>query len=115
MALDSLTSSALFDLAQTKKQSAEIKAKTEAIAGNQAARNAAEEFEAIFLATMFESMFSGIKTDGPFGGGHGEQVYRSMLNQEYAASIAKSGGVGIADDLFNEMIKTQEQSQKETS
>ncbi len=114
MAFDNLTSSALFDLAQSKSQSAQIKAKTEAVNKNTAARDAAEEFEAIFLATMFESMFAGIKTDGPFGGGHGEQVYRSMLHQEYAKSIAKNGGVGIADNLFNEMIKVQEQLQKET-
>ena len=114
MPLDSATSTALFEIAQSKSQAAQLKAKGDAVQSNRAAREAAEEFEAIFLASMFESMFAGIKTDGPFGGGHGESIYRSMLNQEYANAIAKSGGVGIADDLFNEMIKLQEQSQKET-
>lgn len=76
------------------------------------ARKVAEEFESVFLNTMIESMFSGIKTDGPFSGGHGESVYRSMLNQEYAKAISRSGGIGIADQIYAEMLKTQEGSQR---
>ena len=34
----------------------------------------AEDFEAFFVSMMTESMMSGIKTDGPFGGGQGEKV-----------------------------------------
>lgn len=75
------------------------------------ARAAAEEFEAQFLAAMTESMFAGIKTDGPFGGGHGEAVFRSMLNQEYAKGISKAGGIGIADQVYREILKLQEEKQ----
>jgi Rod binding domain-containing protein len=52
-------------------------------------------------------MFSGIKTDGPFGGGHAENVYRSMMSQEYAKSISKSGGVGLADHIYREILAKQ--------
>jgi Rod binding domain-containing protein len=31
-----------------------------------------------------------------------------MLVKEYAGSIAKSGGVGIADQIYREIIKLQE-------
>jgi peptidoglycan hydrolase FlgJ len=75
------------------------------------ARETAESFEAHFLATFVESMFSGIKADGPFGGGQGETVFRSMLNQEYGAAISRSGGVGIADAVFSEILRIQEASQ----
>ena len=36
----------------------------------------AQDFEAFFVSKMMESMMSGIKTDGPFGGGQGEKVFR---------------------------------------
>ncbi len=76
-----------------------------------AARAAAESFEAHFLATFVESMFSGLKADGPFGGGQGETVFRSLLTQEYGAAMSRSGGVGIADSVFQEILKIQEASQ----
>jgi Rod binding domain-containing protein len=78
------------------------------------AREVAEEFEAVFLNTILETMFSGVKTDGMFGGGHSESMYRSMMNQEYASAIAKSGGIGIADDLYEEILRVQEASTEET-
>lgn len=76
-----------------------------------AARAAAEEFEAHFLATFAESMFSNVKTDGPFGGGQGEAAFRSLLSQEYGKDMAANGGVGIADSVFAEILRIQEASQ----
>jgi Rod binding domain-containing protein len=31
-----------------------------------------------------------------------------MLSQEYGSSIARSGGVGIADVVYREILKAQE-------
>ena len=73
-----------------------------------AARETAQEFESMVLGLMLEPMFSGLKTDGPFGGGSSENIYRSMLIQEYAKSIGASGGVGIADSVYKEILKLQE-------
>lgn len=72
------------------------------------ARKAAEEFEAFFIAQTMESMFAGIKTDGPFGGGHAEEMFRSMLSQEYGKTMVRGGGIGIADQVYREILKTQE-------
>ena len=72
---------------------------------------AAEEFEAVFIAQMLAPMFSGLETDGPFGGGHGEEVTRSMLYEEYAKEVVKSGGIGIADNLKAELLRAQEAAQ----
>jgi peptidoglycan hydrolase FlgJ len=72
------------------------------------ARKAAEDFEAFFIAQTMETMFAGIKTDGPFGGGHAEQMFRSMLSQEYGKTMARGGGIGIADQVYREILKTQE-------
>lgn len=72
------------------------------------AREKAQEFEAVFLTLFIEQMHSGIETDAPFGGGSAEKTYRSLLSQEYAGNIARSGGVGIADAVYREILKTQE-------
>lgn len=68
----------------------------------------AEEFEALFVAQMLAPMFETIKTDGPFGGGGNERMYRSLMVQEYGKAIAAAGGIGIADSVQREMLRLQE-------
>jgi Rod binding domain-containing protein len=72
------------------------------------AREAAEEFEQNFLTTMLESMFEGVETNAPFGGGHAEKQYRSVLLGEYAKDIVKNGGIGVADEIYREILAIQE-------
>jgi len=74
----------------------------------QAARTAEEEFEQTFLTTMLSSMFEGVKTSAPFGGGHAEEQFRSVLLGEYAKDMAKTGGIGIADEVYREILAIQE-------
>ena len=56
----------------------------------------AQDFEAVFLNSMFSQMFTGIDGEGPFGGGQATGVWRSFLTDEYSKSFAKAGGIGIA-------------------
>ena len=72
------------------------------------AHRAAEDFEAFFLAQMVGTMFSGVKTEGPFGGGFSETIYKSMLAEEYGKAMAQRGGIGIADSVQREILKLQE-------
>ncbi len=74
----------------------------------QAAREAAEQFEAVFLSQMLQPMFETIPTDSFMGGGHAEKVYRGMMVDEMGKQIAKQGGVGIADTVYREILKLQE-------
>lgn len=71
-------------------------------------RRVAEEFEAVFLGEMMAPMFEGIGTEGLGGGGLGEQIFRPMLIEQYAQSLAASGGVGIADSLARELVRLQQ-------
>ena len=71
-------------------------------------REAAEDFEAMFLSGMFKPMFENLETDGMFGGGEAEKTYRGMLVQEYGKAMAQSGGIGLADQIAREMLKMQE-------
>ena len=68
----------------------------------------ATEFESMFLESSLDRLTQSEGTDGPLGeNGTGGGVYRSMLTKEYAGQIVKSGGVGIADSIFREIIKMQ--------
>jgi Rod binding domain-containing protein len=71
------------------------------------AKATAQDFEAVFLNTMFQQMFAGVG-NGPFSGGHGAQVWRSFLTDEYAKSFVKAGGVGIAPQVERELLAQQE-------
>ena len=69
---------------------------------------AAKEFESVFLTNFLQSMFSGLSTEAPFGGGHAEETWRSMLVKEYADEIVETGGIGIAESVYRELISVQE-------
>lgn len=70
-------------------------------------RTQAEELEGVFLSMLTKEMFSSLKPDENFGGGFGEETWRSMQAEQLANSMAQSGGVGIADQLMGEMIALQ--------
>lgn len=75
------------------------------------ARKTAQDFEAFFLSQMFQHMFAGIETDGMFGGGQGEEMWRSMLIDQYGKEVAAKGGVGIADQVMKVLLQSQEVDQ----
>ena len=73
----------------------------------QKAKTTSQDFEAVFLNSMFSQMTTGTKGEGPFGDTTGTGVWRSMLTDEYSKSFAKSGGVGISNDVFRTLILQQ--------
>lgn len=75
-------------------------------------KKAAQDFEAFFIGQMMQSMTEGLETDAYFGGGHGEEMWRSMLNQEYGKEVAKSGRLGIATPVMASMLRAQEERTK---
>jgi Rod binding domain-containing protein len=68
----------------------------------------AHDFEAVFLTQMFELMSQGLQADETFGGGQAENLTRSMLNDQYGKAVAKSGGIGISNAIYREMVRLQE-------
>lgn len=72
---------------------------------------AAKEFEAMFMTEMLNHMYAGVETDGPFGGGHGEEVFRSFMIEQYGKMVANSGNTKISDTLSREMLRMQEAQQ----
>jgi peptidoglycan hydrolase FlgJ len=72
-------------------------------------RETAEDFESLFLNSMFQQMFANVG-QGPFSGGPAAGIWRSFLTEEYSKSFAKAGGIGIADHVMRALLARQEQS-----
>lgn len=70
-------------------------------------RRVAEEFEAMVLAELLNPVFEQIDPNGLGGGGAGEQMFRPMLVQQYAAGMARAGGIGLAESVVREMTRMQ--------
>jgi flagellar protein FlgJ len=70
-----------------------------------AAKKVAKEFEALFVGMMLKSMRETVGKEKLTNGGHGEEVYRSMLDQEYARSLTEHGGVGLTAMLERQINK----------
>ncbi|MCH5375601.1 MAG: rod-binding protein [Planctomycetes bacterium] len=68
-------------------------------------RQAATELEASFLAEMLKS--AGLaKTRSAFGGGAGEDQFGSFLVRAQAEQIARTGGIGLAESLYQALLET---------
>lgn len=68
----------------------------------------AQDFEAVFLNQMMQTMFTGVGEDGPLGNGPGAGMWRSFLIDEYAKSTVKAGGIGIAEQVYAQLLNQQE-------
>jgi Rod binding domain-containing protein len=90
-------------IAQSATPKAPVNAKTMA-----AAQKAAKTYESVFISEFLGSMFSGISTDGPFGGGQGEAMFRSLMLDQYGKQIESRGGFGLADAMTKQLLAHQE-------
>jgi Rod binding domain-containing protein len=70
-------------------------------------KRAAKEFEAMLIGQLMAPMFAALKTDGMFGGGAGEEMFRPMLIEQYAQGITQAGGIGLSDSIAREMMRMQ--------
>lgn len=66
-------------------------------------RTVAEDFEAIFIKQMLESMRSTLNPENRLvDTGMAGEIYEDMLYDEYAQTMSKSGGFGLADMIVNQ-------------
>ncbi len=72
-------------------------------------QKAAQEFEARALGQMLAPMFDTVDASkGPFGGGSGEEAWKPMMVSELGKQVAKSGGLGLARPVMEQMLRMQE-------
>ncbi len=98
---------------QTQNKIAELKraeraAKAKATNAEQIDKTA-EDFEAVFLSQMLQHMFTGVDLSPMSeGSSAGDDIYKSMLVDEYGKILTRAGGIGIADHVKREMLRLQE-------
>jgi peptidoglycan hydrolase FlgJ len=64
----------------------------------------AKSLEAAFLSEMLSH--AGLEaSEGPFSGGIGEDQFASFLREAQAKSIVEHGGIGLAEHLFQSLVK----------
>lgn len=75
----------------------------------------AEEFESFFIGIVLKSMRDTVPKDGMINGGNAEDIYRSMLDAEYAKEMSRQRTTGIADNIekfllqsYDSQVKSQE-------
>ena len=56
---------------------------------------------------MFQHMFQGLDANGPFGGGAGEEMFRSVMTEALGKQVVKAGGIGLADTVQRVILKLQ--------
>ena len=67
-------------------------------------RKVAVEFQSLFVEMMLKSMRETVNKDTLTGGGHGDEVYGSMLDREYATAISRRGNIGLAEMIEQQML-----------
>ena len=70
-------------------------------------RKQCTEFESFLYNCMLKSMRKTVPEDGLFSGGNAENIYRSMLDQEYSQMMSKNVDSGLADALYNQLKQKQ--------
>ncbi len=66
-------------------------------------REAANEFEAIFIQQMLKTMRKTSLESDFIKKSEGEKIFRSMLDDHYAILSAKSGRLGLGEMIFQQL------------
>ena len=96
------------DAVRAQANDAKLAKALDASSADENAKAVAQDFEAVFLSQMLTSMFEGIETDELFGGGHGEDTFKTLLFDEYGKVLSQAGGIGLASDIQRALLGQQE-------
>jgi flagellar protein FlgJ len=66
---------------------------------------AAQQFEALLVEQMIDSMWSTIPKKGLISGSNEEAMFRDMFNEALAGSISEGRGLGIKDVILKDLKK----------
>ncbi|MCW8859520.1 MAG: rod-binding protein [Deltaproteobacteria bacterium] len=68
-------------------------------------KEAAQQFEAIFIQQMFKEMRKTIPDDGLIQRGNADDVYTQLQDLEAAKITAQQGGIGLAELMMQQLMK----------
>ncbi len=70
-------------------------------------KQAAEDFESLFMGIVLKSMRNTVQKSGLIDGGHAEEVYGSMLDDEYSKMMSSQRHTGLADEIERFLLESQ--------
>lgn len=82
----------------------------ESLSRMQKMEKAAADFESIYVYQMLQETQPKVDLDSDFMGGDVEQTFRPILNEYLAKEIVESGGMGLKQNILNQMKKYEETS-----
>ena len=68
-------------------------------------KRSCQEFEAIFIQSMFKSMRKTLPDGGLFKKDNAHAIYQDMFDQEIATEISQKQSMGLADQMYRQMEK----------
>jgi len=68
-------------------------------------KEAAQQFEAIFIQQMFKEMRKTVPDDGLIQRGNADDVYSQLQDMEAAKITAQQGGIGLADMMMQQLLE----------
>lgn len=66
-------------------------------------KDLAQQFESFLLNAMIKSMRKSVPDSGMTHGGHAEKIYQSMLDSEYALSMARQEFTGLSEAIQRQL------------
>lgn len=69
-------------------------------------QDACKQFESLFLNQLFTQMRKSIPKNDLFGEGKDREMFDEMLDTERAKAWSDSGGIGLANLLYQQMKNT---------
>src|SRR5690348_857888 len=67
---------------------------------------ACKDFESVMMGQVLKQMRQTVQTSDPLEQGQASKMYRDMLDDEMAKSMSKSGGFGLAQQMYNQLAVT---------
>ena len=74
-------------------------------AGNDKAaalKQVCQDFEAVFINTLFKEMRSTVPDEGYLGDGPGKEIFQEMMDSEVSRQMARQGGLGLGRQLYEQ-------------
>ncbi|MHB8829989.1 MAG: rod-binding protein [Syntrophales bacterium] len=75
-------------------------------------KKACADFESIFIYSMLQKMRSAGPKSGLLKEMEGKSTYNSLIDQKVAEDLSRSGGFGLQQMLFDQIIATDKNFQK---
>ncbi len=74
---------------------------------------ATQNFEAVFISKLWKDMKSTVPKEGYLHSKQ-EDMYMSMFDREFAENMAKAGGIGLADMIYEQLSEKLKETSKTT-